>query len=215
MSREHEHTLNVWLASHLKKLGLNAKPEVIRAGNRRIDIEIKVEKTLIAIEAERGHNTTKRNSAIKDADARIKQKLAQCAIAVCYPDNVNEESLLSSELIWTVRDPETCGSHNAQWDSGTIDRLASVVRLAPAQLGNVESLATALSSSLDGAVMRLSESQKIDLAKVLDLPVRNKGNSKTKWDPATKRAFLVVITAMMFHARLDDHRPQSPRRAQQ
>ena len=205
MSREHEHTLNVWLASHLKRLGLDAKPESRKQGNRRLDIEIKIGPALIAIEAEHGHSNAKKVAAIRDADARLQQKLAQCAIAVCYPDDTNEESLPSSQLLWTVRDPAAPTPAAAIWDGGSLEQLVSVIRLTPAQLGDPDSVAAALSSSLDGAVARLSESQKQALAQALDLPVSTRGPTNKSWDPAAKRALLVIVTAVMFHARLDSH----------
>ena len=206
MSTEHEHTLNVWLASHLKSYGLAAKPEVKKPGNLRVDIEVKIGPLSIAIEAEHGQSSAKKAAAIRDADARLKQNLAQCAIAVCYPDDTTEESLPAAQLLWTVRDPAAPTPASAYWGSGNLEQLVSVIRLTPAQLGDPDSVATALSSSLDGAVDRLSEDQKRDLAKALDLPASTKRKKKKPWDPASKRALLVIVTAVMFHARLDGHR---------
>ena len=94
--REHEHTLNVWLASHLRKYGLNARQESTQSGNRRLDVEVRLGPLVIAVEAEHGQNGAKQAAAIRDADARLKQGLAQCAVAVCYPDNTTEESLPSA-----------------------------------------------------------------------------------------------------------------------
>ncbi len=206
MSTEHEHTLNVWLASHLKSYGLAAKQEVKKPGNRRLDVEVKIGPLSIAIEAEHGQSSAKKAAAIRDADARLKQNLAQCALAVCYPDDTTEESLPSAQLLWTVRDPAAPTPASAHWGSGDLEQLVSVIRLTPAQLGDPDSVAAALSSSLDGAVARLSEGQKRDLAKALDLPASTKRTKKKPWDPAAKRALLVIVTAVMFHARLDGHR---------
>ncbi len=206
MIREHEHTLNVWLASHLKSYGLAAKQEVKKPGNRRLDVEVKIGPLSIAIEAEHGQSSAKKAAAIRDADARLKQNLAQCALAVCYPDDTTEESLPSAQLLWTVRDPAAPTPASAHWGSGDLEQLVSVIRLTPAQLGDPDSVAAALSSSLDGAVARLSEGQKRDLAKALDLPASTKRTKKKPWDPAAKRALLVIVTAVMFHARLDGHR---------
>ena len=178
MSTEHEHTLNVWLASHLKSYGLAAKPEVKKPGNLRVDIEVKIGPLSIALEAEHGQSNAKKAAAIRDADARLKQ----------------------------VRDPAAPTPASAYWGSGNLEQLVSVIRLTPAQLGDPDSVATALSSSLDGAVERLSEGQKQDLAKALDLPASTKRKKKKPWDPAAKRALLVIVTAVMFHARLDRHR---------
>lgn len=205
VSREHEHTLNVWLASHLKRLGLDAKPESRKPHNRRLDVEIKIGPALIAIEAEQGHSNAKKVAAIRDADARLQQELAQCAIAVCYPDGTGEKSLPSSQLLWTVRDPAAPSPSAAIWNCGNLEQLVSVIRLTPAQLGDPDSVAAALSSSLDGAVARLSESQKQALAQALDLPDSTRGSTARTWDTAAKRALLVIATAVMFHARLDGY----------
>ena len=110
-----------------------------------------------------------------------------------------------SDLIWSVRDRPDDGT---PWTSGDIDQLASVIRLTPAQLGDPDYAAAALSNSLDEAVRRLSESQKQMLAQTLDLPSSRSGRGRrasVSWNHAAKRALLVVATAVMFHSRLDTH----------
>ncbi len=161
---------------------------------------------VIAVEAEHGQSNAKKAAAIRDADARLKQRLAQCAVAVCYPDNTTEESLPSAQLMWTVRDPAAAALAAADWSAGSLDQLVSVIRLTPAQLGDPDSVAAALSSSLDGAVARLSDGQKRELAIALDLPDSAKAARGNALDTAAKRALLVIVTAVMFHARLDSHR---------
>ena len=203
-TREWESTLNIRLAGVLRGWGLDARPEVIHPGNRRIDVEVHIGPALIAVEAEHGQSAGKRTDAIRDAEARLEQGLAQCAVAVCYPDGATEGALPDTPVIWTVRD----GSGSApNWVEGSIERLAAVIRLAPAQLGNPDYVAAALSSSLDGAARRLSETQKRLLARGLDLPrqTRNSRPVRNPWDAPAKRALLVVATAVMFHSRLDVH----------
>ena len=199
--RTHEHTLNVWLAEKLHLRGLTAQAEVIQPGNRRIDVEVRVGPAVIAVEAEHGQSTPKQSDAVRDADARITQGLAQCAVAVCYPDDTTPESLAGAELMWAVRDGQ---GRPADWATGGLDGLASVIRLAPAQLGNPDYVAAALSVSLDGAIRRLTQWQKQRLARALDLPPSaGNGKSVLRWDKAAKRALLVIATAVMFHAKLD------------
>ena len=203
-TREWESTLNIRLAAVLRGLGLDARPEVIHPGNRRIDVEVHIGPAMIPVEAEHGQSPAKRAEAIRDAEARRTQGLAQCAVAVCYPDGTTESSLPDTPVIWTVRD----GSGSPpNWVEGSIEGLASVIRLAPAQLGNPDFTAAALSSSLDSAVRRLSETQKRLLARALDLPqqTRNGRPVRNPWDAPAKRALLVVATAVMFHSRLDSH----------
>ena len=78
------------------------------------------------------------------------------------------------------------------------------------QLGNPDHAAAALSASLDAAVERLSENQKQEVARALDLPAgkatRLGEGRRSRWNQAAKRAMLVIATAMMFHSRLDNHR---------
>jgi len=88
--------------------------------------------------------------------------------------------------------------------AGNLEQLVSVIRLTPAQLGNPD-YAAALSSSLDEAVRRLSDTQRRLLAQTLDLPPAKAGRNGTRWNQAAKRALLVIATAVMFHSRLDSH----------
>ncbi len=150
--------MNVWLASHLRKYGLNARQESTQPGNRRLDVEVRIGPLVIDVETEHGQSRAKRTAA--------------------------------------------------DWSSGDVEQLASVLRLTPAQLGDPDAAAAALSSSLDGAVARLSESQKRELAKALDLPESAKASKGNLLDTAAKRALLVIATAVMFHARLDNHRQE-------
>ena len=210
-TREHEQTLNVRLADALRALGLDARPEVTRQGGRRIDVAVRIGPVLVAVEAEHGQSSAKQAAAVRDADARLQQGLAQCAVAVCYPDHTTRETLPSADLRWTVRaaaaDPPPT---RADWTAGDLEQLAAVIRLTPTQLGSPDYAAAALSSSLDGAVYRLSESQKQGMARALDLPrqTRNRRPVRNPWDAAAKRALLVIATAVMFHSRLDSHWPE-------
>ena len=139
--REHEHTLNVWLAEALKKRGLNAVAE--RPGqHRHIDVKVTLQRArgaaevVVAVEAEQGQNPAKMAEAIRDAEARLtaQQNLARCAIALCYPDLTTPESLPSAALMWTVRDGQQ-DAGSASWQTGNVDALAAAIRLAPAFAG--------------------------------------------------------------------------------
>ena len=203
-TREHEHTLNVWLADLLRRRGLNAQQERMQSG-RRIDVDIRVGPVKIALEAEQGQTNAKKREAIEDADRRLKQGLAECAVAVCYPDGITRPNQIpQSRMLWTIRAPKALvPADEAQWGDADLDELVSIIRLAPAQLGNPDHAAAALSASLDAAVERLDNGQKWLLAEHLDLPPGQ--NGRAKWDKAAKRALLVVATAVMFHSRLDVH----------
>ena len=200
--REHEHTLNVWLAGLLRQRGLNARQEVSHPGIGRIDVEVRIGSAVVAVEAEHGPSAVKQSEAVRDADRRLTQGLADGAVAVCYPDAADQDSLPNAQFLWAVRDiPNAPPS----WTSGSLEQLVSVIRLTPAQLGNPDYAAAALSSSLDEAVRRLSDTQKRLLAQTLDLPAAKAGRNGTRWNQAAKRALLVIATAVMFHSRLDSH----------
>ncbi|MYC07490.1 MAG: SAM-dependent DNA methyltransferase [Chloroflexi bacterium] len=219
MTTEHEHTLNVWTAELLRDMhGLDAKQERKQADRKRIDIEIRIGPVKIAFEAEQGQTTTKKREAISDADKRLKQKNADCAIAVCYPDGISEKQQIpDSRMLWTIRAPGSQIPYNdVKWTEANLGELASVIQFAPMQLGNPDLAAAGLSASLDRAVGRLSDTQMRMLAEALDLPgwVRSSGKIKAsnapnaRYDRAAKRALLVVATAVMFHSRLDAYRAE-------
>ena len=114
-------------------------------------------------------------------------------------------------MLWTIRAPNNLvPAPDAVWSDAGMGELASIVKLAPMQVGDPDLAAKALSARLDSAVGRLSESQKMEMARALDLPMgkatRLPGSSSSRWNQAAKRAMLVVATAMMFHSRLDSHR---------
>lgn len=212
MSRhtEHEQTLNVFMAKLLAANGLDAKPEAQRVapdgkpGPRdRIDIQVRIGPAVVAIEAKQGQGPEQRRAAVEAADERVRMGYADCGVALCYPDDSTEDSLPDAEFVWCVRGGVL---QDARWDSGNLEQLTSVVRLTPAQVGNPDYAAAALSVSLDAAVERLSDLQKQDLARGMNLPPGKRGKSSADvWDRPAKRALLVVATAVMFHARLDEH----------
>ena len=216
MVGEHEHTLNVWMAGLLRGVyGLDARQERMQAGGRRIDVEVRVGPVKIALEAEQGQGVAKRREAIGDADARLEQGIVDCAVAVCYPEGIGSEGEIAGcRLAWTIRAPNSLvAAAEARWTEGSLAELASVVKLAPMQLGDPDLAAAGLSASLDMAVGRLSEGQKREIARALDLPqskrgTRLAGQTASRWNHAAKRAMLVVATAIMFHSRLDGYRDE-------
>ena len=212
----HEHTLNVWMGGLLRGVyGLDAREERMQVGGRRIDVEVRVGPVKVAVEAEQGRNAGKRREAIGDADRRLEQGVADCAIAVCYPEGIGSEGEMAGcRLAWVIRAPNSlAAAEEARWTEGSLAELASVIKLAPMQLGDPDLAAAGLSASLDMAVGRLSEGQKREIARALDLPqskrgTRLAGQPASRWNHAAKRAMLVVATAIMFHSRLDGYRDE-------
>ena len=110
------------------------------------------------------------------------------------------------------------------WLSGNPQNVASAIKLAPAQLGNADLAANQLRGELDKVIDRLSIEQKRDLARSLDLPTtpepkkkpeknyrqRLEAWEKNKYDTAAVRGCLVIASAMLLHARLDEYLEQQP-----
>ncbi len=212
--RKYESTLNTWLAEALRRRGLDAREESGQGGGKRLDVEVRFDQIKIALEAEQGYSPAKKASAIKDADSRLRDDLADCAIAICYPDGLWTASDLSScEVLHTLRThKDRPPAPKTEWKQDNLAQLVSVIRKVPDQLGDPDNIANALSFSLDRAVSRLSESQKQDLAACLDLPSGKPmkiefGSAHTsRFNQAAKRVMLVIATAAMFQAQLDKHR---------
>ena len=197
----HEQTLNIDLADQLKLRGLDAEPE-LQYASARPDVEVRIPPVTVAVEAKVGQTNAKKSEAVKAAKLRLDQGLAQCGIPLCYPKGTTRETLAESDFMWAVYDGT---SDKPDWTTGNLDQLAQAIQLVPSQLGNPDVVAKALSTSLDRAVGTLSESQKQAMAKALDLPPRLQGKGKASWDQPAKRALLLVATAVMFHAKLDQH----------
>ena len=209
--RAYESTLNTWLAEALHSEGLDARPESGQGGGKRLDVEVRFDGIKVALEAEQGFATNKKASAIKDADQRLLQELADCAIAICYPAGLaSSAGVRSCTLLHTLRThKDRPPANKARWQPAELGQLANLIRRIPDQLGDPDELAASLSFSLDRAVGRLSEGQKQDLAAALDLPSGKPmkieyGRALTsRFNQAAKRAMLVIATAVMFHAQLD------------
>ena len=192
------------LALLLTERGIAADFEQ-RAGRRRMDIVAEVEGLRVVLEAETGFH--RKAQAIKDADARLRQRLATVVFAVCYPDGVTEDNLAEATLTWTVR--VKAGEPSAEWSTGDASQLAQAVQQAPRSLSGADVAAQLLSDGLDGAVQRLKTPVRQALARALDLPAtRPDGRQQgDRYFVAAKRGMLVVATAMLFHHRLQGHLP--------
>lgn len=210
----YESTLNTWLAEALRLQGLDARAESGQGGGKRLDVEIRLDRIVVALEAEKGFSKTKQTSAIRDADARLDDDLADCSIAICYPEDIHtKEELAHCEVLYTVRTHNNRpNASNSEWNEVSIAELVSVIRKIPDQLGEPDEIARRLAFSLHHATTRLSRSQKIDLVHHLDLlsgksMAAEPASTRTrKYNQAAKRAMLVIATAVMFHSQLDNHR---------
>ena len=191
------------LAKLLTERGVPADYEQ-RQGRKKIDVVATVEGLRVALEAETGFN--RKAQAIKDADARLRQKLATVVFAVCYPSDVTEENLAEKTLTWTVR--VKAGESKAVWTTGSVTQLAQAVQQAPRSLSKTDVAAQMLSEKLDAAVNLLAKSTRKALAQALDLPpTKRSADGRDLYLVAAKRGLLVVATAMLFHHRVQSHLP--------
>ena len=192
------------LALLLTRRGVAADFEQ-RAGRRRMDIVAEVEGLRVVLEAETGFD--RKAQAIKDADARLRQRLATVVFAVCYPDGVTEDNLAGATLTWTVR--VKAGAPSGDWSTGDVTQLAQAVLQAPRSLSGADVAAQLLSDGLDAVVQRLKSPVRQALARALDLPATKPGSGEQSdgYLVAAKRGMLVVATAMLFHHRLQGHLP--------
>ena len=192
------------LAHLLTERGVAADFEQ-RAGRRRMDVVADVEGLRVVLEAETGFD--RKAQAIKDADARLRQKLATVVFAVCYPNGVTEDNLAEATLTWTVR--VKAGEPSGEWSTGSVTQLAQAVQQAPRSLSGADVAAQLLSDSLDEVAQRLKTPVRKGLARALDLPATKPGGGEQSdgYFVAAKRGMLVVATAMLFHHRLQGYLP--------
>ena len=192
------------LAHLLTEQGVAADFEQ-RAGRRRMDVVADVDGLRVVLEAETGFD--RKAQAIKDADARLRQRLATVVFAVCYPDGVTEDNLAEATLTWTVR--VKAGEPAGDWSTGDVTQLAQAVQQAPRSLSGADVAAQLLSDGLDAVVQRLKTPVPQAFARALDLPATKPGGGEQSdgYFVAAKRGMLVVATAMLFHHRLQGYLP--------
>ena len=202
--KKQEDFQNRALAMLLKERGIDADFEK-RRGRKRIDVVTNVDGLTVVLEAETGFH--RRAQAIKDADARLRQRLATVAFAVCYPEGVTEDNLVDATLTWTLRVKP--GEPAKEWSTGSVGQLAQAVLQAPRSLSGADVAAQLLSDGLDTVVQRLKTPVRRALAQALDLPATKPGGKQQSdgYFVAAKRGMLVVATAMLFHHRVQEHLP--------
>ena len=203
MSTKQEDFTNRALAKLLKEQGLETDFEQ-RAGRKKMDVVAHVDGLRVVLEAETGFH--RKSQAIKDADARLTQRLTTAVFAVCYPTGVTEETLRDANLTWTLR--TRAGESAGAWSEGGVSQLAQAVQQTPGSLSGADVAAQQLSDALDMAVARLTPAGGEALAKALDLPATKGATSAgERYRVAAKRGMLVIATAMLFHHRVQAHLP--------
>ena len=203
MNIKQEDFTNRALALLLQEQGVAADFEQ-RGGRKRMDVVAEVEGLRVVLEAETGFH--RKAQAVKDADARLRQRLTTAVFAVCYPDGVTEANLPEATLTWTLRIKP--GEPADEWSTGSVAQLAQAVQQAPRSLSGADVAGQLLSDGLDEVVHRLKTQVRQALAKALDLPATQPASGRSDgYSVAAKRGMLVVATAMLFHHRVQDHLP--------
>ena len=192
------------LAKLLTERGVAADFEQ-RGGRKKMDVVAEVDGLRVVLEAETGFH--RKAQAIKDADARLRQKLATVVFAVCYPTGVTEDNLTDATLTWTVR--LKAGEPSGEWSTGSLTQLAQAVLQAPRSLSGADVAAQLLSDGLDAVVQRMKTPMRRALARALDLPATKPAGREHSdgYFVAAKRGMLVVATAMLFHHRVQQYLP--------
>ena len=214
-----ETKLNHKLCDILKKSGLNAVWESEHTGNTSIDIEVSLEESghlSIAVECEK-YGPTKRIEAVKDAVSRLLPRpLVDVAVAVVYPQECDSEldisdttmleyAIITKENAKKYRFDNKRHAKKLKWQTVKAYELANVINSLPLDLGDPDAISVDLKKRLDNGVNRLTDIQRKNLVKSIGLEKYSNDAS------ATRRALLIVASAALFHARLTDYLPESPR----
>ena len=188
-----EEVMNTRLADLLKGAGLDAEPESKLGGGKRVDILVKVNGYRVALEAKIGHPSLRGGSAKDDAAGRVEDGAAEVALAVCYPESLSRDGVLeASTRLWVA-------PLEGDWAECSVAHLVSVIRHAVEDAGDVDAIALRFREELEFAASRLTEDQLYEIAAV-------SGGPMSDLRAAGVRAALLVASAAMFHARLDQHR---------
>ena len=222
MTTQSETAYNAELARLLHGEGLDAAAEASLRGSDRGFADVLIQmggSQRIIVEAKKGQSNAQKADALRQCNERLNSEHCQAAIAVCYPDYAQPHLLYSAEIAYAVIDVD---NRNPNWQAGTPSQLAAAIRRAPAQLGNADMVAAMLAEEIQKAIAFLNSDQKEDLARALDLPEAQEPRraafrdaaryraalekwERKKYNNAAVRGMLVIASAVMFHARLDEH----------
>ena len=214
-----ETVLNGLLARLLRDYGLEGARAEVTVASGVADIHLQLADKSVLIEC-KNHSNSAKKDAVSDvvkrfkADAQLRDGSIDAGIALVYAKDLDEVQFdLTSTIsigVVTKRDflrvpPEEL-SDLLDWQLTNVVGLASTIEQLVHDIGDPDSLARELSSALDLAREQLSKEQKIQLAIRMGFAQDSQSlNEKDEsWlNEASKRALLVVLSAAMFHSRLD------------
>ena len=195
-----ENPLNVRLCDLLVDAGIAAET-LVRHGRSETDIECRIGDHIVALEAEHGESSAKKAEAIKDADTKLARQVCDAAIALVYPENYRtrrdlETGRVQAHVRVAGKQPKPA---ETTWTTLQVSNLADFVRQAPNELGSPEALA----KKADAAVKRAAEKFTPQQAKSImaEMGAAALGTN-------LKGLMTDLLTALMFHAKLDVIRHQ-------
>ena len=195
-----ENPLNVRLCDLLVDAGIDAET-LVRHGRSETDIECRIGDHIVALEAEHGESSAKKAEASKDADTKLARQVCDAAIALVYPENYRtrrdlETGRVQAHVRVAGKQPKPA---ETPWTTLQVKDLADFVRQAPNELGAPEALA----KKADAAVQRAAEKFTPQQAKSImaEMGAAALGTN-------IKGLMTDLLTALMFHAKLDVIRHQ-------
>ena len=200
-----ENPLNTRLCDILVDNGIAAEAEVRQPDGSRIDIQCRIGPHTIAVEAEHGYSDAKMREAVQDADAKIKRQVCDVAIALVYPDRYRtKRDLQEGEVKVSVRVPgRQPKDTQTKWRQLRVADLAGYLRQAPNELGSPEALARKANIAINTAAAKFTAAEEKSI--MAEMGEAAKGTN-------IKGLMTDLLTAVMFHARLDairhDLKPQ-------
>ena len=207
------------LCNILKEKGFDMSFNSERRPRKRIDIEVALGNVHVAIECEK-YGSGKRAEAVKDAVSRLyPEQMVNVALAVVYPKEcVNEDDFKNSSMLdYAIVTKENADRYKEdhkkhakylEWRQCAAGVFHNIVKHLPRNLGEPSKMAADLNNKLENAIHSFSESQYQRLGTAIDLTFSTISDMQKREQlevAAGKRALLVVASASLFHARLDDH----------
>ena len=232
---EYEVNVNSRLCDLLIKAGLPANKEVKLVASKRADILVEFENHNIAVECELAGSSKQKMAIDDALSRVAPHPYASAAFAVVYPPSCTSKSLdlntkinvafvdeTHAETLYQqgrIDDTVYEGTRKPQysdlrqtpdWQCCTVQDLAGMIFNARRDMGDPDALVKALNDSLSKAVRYLPLVQVRTLGKSLDLAPEggthaDRNAERQCFEPAARRALLVVATAALFHSRLDEH----------
>ena len=196
-----EVVLNALLWDILKANGIASQAEERNADGSKTDIRCTIGDYTVAVEAEHGVSSSKKRSANQDADDKLARRVCDVAIAVAYPTQCNtRDDLLANDLLANVRTPGYQPEPGkTKWTAVKGADFADFIRQAPNELGSPETLAKAANAAINKAAGHFSATQQRAIMGNIGAAAANTNIKGLMTD---------LLTAIMFHTRLDTIRHQ-------